>query len=45
MNRVFLRLKEGGAYYKVRNIFQMKFENFVYFSQININDYHYIIVS
>ena len=39
-------LKEGGAYFKVKGIFQMIFRNFVNFSfQITINSYEYDIYS
>ena len=35
-------LKEGGAYFKVRGIILMKFQNFIIFSfQITINNYHF----
>ena len=39
-----LRLKEGGAYFKVKGIITMKFQNFVIFSfQITMNNYPYYI--
>ena len=38
------RLKEGGAYFKVRGVIHMKFQNIVIFSfQITINNYRYDI--
>ena len=36
------RLKDGGAYLKVKGIIPMKFQNIlVFFLQITVNNYHY----
>ena len=43
---VVRRLKQGGAYFEVREIMHVKFPDFAVFSsQVTINNYHYDIYS